>query len=83
MSGGRYIRPNRIKRLELKIKLLVEYGSNCWWCAEPFTRKEWPTFEHVNPLSLGGTWAFENMRLTHGSCNKMRANHYPISYEVK
>ncbi|KKM87012.1 hypothetical protein LCGC14_1273160 [marine sediment metagenome] len=82
MSGKRY-RLQKTERLQLKIKLLVAHGSNCWWCEEPFSPDDWPTFEHVNPLSLGGTWSFENLRLTHESCNEMRANHYPISYEVK
>lgn len=80
---GQKFRLRKTERLELKIKLLVHHGANCWWCAEPFTPKDWPTFEHVKPVSLGGTWAFANMRLTHETCNRMRANHYPISYEVK
>ena len=74
---------DQLERCRLKLRLLIVHGSTCWWCDEPFSLKDQPTFEHVNPLSLGGTWAFENLRLTHESCNKMRANHYPISYEVK
>ncbi len=81
--GRKRYRMEKAERLALKIKLLVAHGSNCWWRDEPFTLEDWPTFEHVNPLSLGGTWAFGNLRLTHESYNKMRANHYPISYEVK
>lgn len=76
-------RPNIKNRARLKTRLLAKHGSNCWWCGEPFTVDDGATFEHIEPVSLGGTWAFGNLRLTHESCNKMRSNHYPISYEVK
>lgn len=28
------------------------------------------TFEHLTPLSKGGTWELENLRLCHVGCNR-------------
>ena len=32
------------------------------------------TFDHVQPVSHGGTWDEENLRLAHRDCNERRGN---------
>lgn len=50
----------------------------CWLCAEPMefglpqNTYGYVTWEHVIPLSVGGTWEVENLRLTHWECNWIR-----------
>lgn len=75
-------RPRQQVRQAIKIKLLVRDGLDCWWCGKPFALTDMPTIEHVEPVSLGGTWALSNLRLTHEECNKFRDNHYPLTYKV-
>ncbi len=51
-------------------------GENCWRCDQsmrfgpPFNRGKAATVEHVFPLSKGGTWALDNLRLCHVGCNR-------------
>ena len=51
-------------------------GDICWRCGhgmdftEPRKGRKSATIEHVMPLSLGGTWALENLVLCHVGCNR-------------
>jgi 5-methylcytosine-specific restriction endonuclease McrA len=36
----------------------------------PYNRGRAATIEHVSPLSDGGTWALDNLRLCHVGCNR-------------
>lgn len=39
------------------------------------------TIEHCMPLSRGGTWALDNLRLCHVGCNRHLADHPPEQKE--
>lgn len=42
---------------------------------EPATRNPLgATFDHIKPVSLGGTWAQANLKLAHQICNNRRGN---------
>ena len=63
-------------------------GDNCWRCGHPmvFDGKH-PndgravTVEHHVPLSKGGTWALDNLRLCHVGCNRHLADNDPEQKE--
>jgi 5-methylcytosine-specific restriction endonuclease McrA len=48
--------------------VLSTYGDRCVHCGLAGA----DTVEHVQPRSLGGTDALENLRPAHGSCNSRR-----------
>jgi 5-methylcytosine-specific restriction endonuclease McrA len=63
-------------------------GDNCWHCGHPmvFDGKHRnagraATIEHHKPLSKGGTWALDNLRLCHVGCNRHLADHDPEQKE--
>lgn len=66
-----------------KKQIAARFGWVCWLCGGPTQRKfknkdlTRPTIDHVQPLSLGGTDADENLRLAHGYCNETRGNMEP------
>jgi 5-methylcytosine-specific restriction endonuclease McrA len=51
-------------------------GDDCWRCNRPMRFGGTPncgkaaTIEHLTPLSLGGTWALDNLVLCHVGCNR-------------
>ncbi len=51
-------------------------GDNCWRCNHPMRFDGPPncgkaaTIEHLEPLSKGGTWHIDNLRLCHVGCNR-------------
>ena len=62
-------------------------GDDCWRCGRPM-RFEGPpncgkaaTIEHVQPLSRGGSWALDNLRLCHVGCNRHLGDRTPEEKE--
>lgn len=51
-------------------------GDGCYLCPEPFSdaRGMELTIDHYHPLSKGGTWDIENLRLAHRRCNQDKAD---------
>jgi hypothetical protein len=49
-------------------------GSLCYLCGLGFSSTKPPTIEHVVPLSRGGSWDFNNLKLAHKKCNVEKGN---------
>jgi len=49
-------------------------GYTCYLCSRGFSSTAPPTIEHVVPLSRGGTWDFDNLKLAHKKCNVEKGN---------
>jgi 5-methylcytosine-specific restriction endonuclease McrA len=70
------------KRRWLRVtRVMARDGDKCAICKEPLDRKirdfnhpRYITFDHITPLSLGGTDLFGNIRLAHRRCNCERGN---------
>jgi 5-methylcytosine-specific restriction endonuclease McrA len=63
----------------LKRRMFEAQRGLCWLCNQPMLliRGEQPlvaTFDHIVPVSLGGTWDEENLKLAHKICNNRRGN---------
>lgn len=63
-------------------------GDDCWRCGHPMVfdprhpnAGRAATVEHVMPLSKGGTWALDNLRLCHVGCNRHLADRDPEQKE--
>lgn len=56
--------------------LLSRDGDLCFICQLPFD-KDAATIDHWIPLSKGGTWDIDNLRLTHRQCNNWKADQVP------
>lgn len=56
----------------LRTELAKRDGGNCWLCHEALGDD--CTIEHKQPLARGGTWAFANLALAHGDCNRLMGN---------
>jgi 5-methylcytosine-specific restriction endonuclease McrA len=78
------------KRQERKArvaKVRARDGDNCWQCGNPmrfgapYNVGKAATVEHHVPLSKGGTWALDNLRLCHVGCNRHLSNHSPEQKE--
>jgi hypothetical protein len=71
------IRENYKPRGEI-IQLVTERdGYGCYLCPEPFSEERAGmelTLDHVLPLSRGGTWDVENIKLAHRRCNQEKAD---------
>jgi 5-methylcytosine-specific restriction endonuclease McrA len=70
----------RLKRKGKRALLRAAYGDNCWRCNRPMRFDGPPncgkaaTIEHLQPLSKGGTWEMDNLRLCHVGCNRHLAD---------
>jgi hypothetical protein len=68
-------------------KLRAQHGDDCWWCFKPLDfradarKTQRPTFEHLQPKSLGGTNELGNLRLCHPGCNKELGNRSRVEKE--
>lgn len=49
-------------------------GFACYLCPEPYTEELGPTIDHVKPLSKGGTWDLDNLKLAHRKCNQEKGD---------
>ena len=64
-------------------KLFARDGGVCYLCGEPcdwsdrtktITGMNYPSIEHVQPLSRGGLHAWDNVKLAHFGCNIRKSN---------
>lgn len=60
-------------------------GKVCQLCNKPIDFKvknpnarDYPTIDHIVPLSKGGLDELENMQLAHRKCNEKKADKYEI-----
>ncbi len=68
MSKGKTTR----YRKNLKQRLLQQ-NPLCCWCKQLLTEQT-ATFEHLLPLSVGGTWKVSNLALACKTCNNERGS---------
>ena len=77
---------HRFKR-KAKKALRERYGDGCWRCGHQMRFEgipncgKWATIEHLMPLSKGGTWALDNLRLCHVGCNRHLRDRTPQQKE--
>lgn len=58
--------------------LIKRDGDLCFICKNPFGKKEKRTIDHWIPLSKGGSWNINNLRLAHKSCNLWKGDRVPL-----
>jgi hypothetical protein len=61
-------------RAEIVEELAKRDGFQCYLCDAPFTQDNLPTIDHVWPLSKGGGWDRDNLKLACRSCNQDKGN---------
>jgi hypothetical protein len=64
-------------RKELIEVLSERDGYFCFLCKGSFGTDEKPTIDHFYPLSKGGTWDLDNLKLSHSLCNAKKGNIVP------
>jgi len=64
-------------------KLILKYNGICQICGEPIDKKDiknghirrnYPTLDHIVPLSKGGTHTWDNVQLCHMKCNSKKCD---------
>lgn len=60
--------------------LVRKYKGICYICDKPFAAKKDITIDHFLPISKGGTFDVENLRLAHFKCNQMKAAMTPAEF---
>ncbi|AXH67281.1 HNH endonuclease [Streptomyces phage Wofford] len=71
------LKPNRkeiVRALTDRDGLICQYPG----CVLPFTKDNGPTIDHWFPLSAGGTWDLENLKLMHKKCNAAKGDKIPL-----
>lgn len=68
----------KLRDMGLRLKrLTTRDGWDCWLCGQPVDPYDLglhrASADHVLPKCMGGTWALDNLRLAHQSCNGYRA----------
>lgn len=74
--------------------LIKRDGLTCWICGEPCDLEDafwkdgvfvagnnYPSVDHVFPLSKGGTHTWDNVRIAHRLCNILKSDKMPPSLE--
>lgn len=70
--------------------VLEKQGRNCGLCGLEVNTKDfyinengwfvmgntYPTVDHITPRSIGGFHSWDNVRLAHNICNRMKSNKY-------
>lgn len=64
----------RLKRKDIVAYLSKRDGYRCYMCDMEFNEKQRATIDHVKPLSKGGTWDLENLKLACRRCNVVKGN---------
>jgi 5-methylcytosine-specific restriction endonuclease McrA len=65
---------NSVQKREMKKRLLRgRTEAKCCYCKHTF-RADSLTLEHVIPLSVGGGWKIENLKLACRTCNTNRGS---------
>lgn len=85
--AGLAIRPRKLIETEqmgardpMKQRMFDRQQGKCWICGDVMllvSANENPlaaTFDHIKPVSLGGTWDEANLKLAHQICNSRRGN---------
>jgi hypothetical protein len=52
-------------------------GNYCFICKSAFTSKDKVTIDHWIPLSRGGSWNLDNLRIAHKKCNAWKGDRVP------
>lgn len=61
-------------RAEILEAIAQRDGFHCYLCNKHFTDKAPPTIDHYIPLSRGGDWHIDNLKLAHRICNVRKGN---------
>lgn len=75
------------RKRKLRKTIRARDGDRCWRCNHPMRFDGLPnqgkaaTIEHVLPLSKGGGWELENLRLCHVGCNRHLGDRAPAQKE--
>lgn len=75
IAKGRHRRGagSRLKKLITR-REVGQFGRlHCYCCGLPLSQAE-ANIEHILPQALGGTWEFENLALSHVTCNAQRGS---------
>lgn len=67
---GRY--PKR--KASLRNQMVSLYGRSSWLCGRAIALGDVISFDHVHPLSKGGSNKIHNLRPAHEKCNRKRGN---------
>lgn len=54
------------------LRMLLKHHKACYYCKRDFTDKLWPTIDHKQPLSRGGTNAKKNLVACCRECNERK-----------
>ena len=57
--------------------ILAEHGMVCHICGKPIPDRAHLDFDHVIPIARGGAHSAENIRPSHGSCNRSKGARVP------
>lgn len=71
------IKPSKATRSEIVDALTSRDGFFCYICKKPFKSRKEATIDHWWPLSAGGTWILDNLRLACQPCNNLKGDVLP------
>lgn len=63
-----------VKSVVRKLRLVKQWDKACVICGEPFTTLACVTYDHIHPVSLGGSNKLVNFSPVHEVCNRLRGN---------
>ena len=64
---------SRLKKIIAR-RELEQFGRLCCYCCGHAVTTGNANIEHIKPQALGGTWAIENLALSHPPCNVKRGH---------
>ena len=59
---------------QLRADVIKRDGRVCWLCGQPIALDDSLDFDHIVPVSRGGKTQLDNLRPSHGRCNRRRGN---------
>lgn len=60
----------------LRERVLIRDGARCGICGDPVPAEELE-FDHIMPLSRGGSNRADNRQVAHSRCNRLKGNRIP------
>lgn len=75
--GSRGTHPNAVFRRKRRLRKWFKQEGLCAYCEKPMPLSE-VTFDHVIPISKGGTFANNNIVLAHYKCNRDKGSKLSI-----